>query len=198
MCGTGFKPISAGGGVKAGSPPPRRDPPSHRVNGGFCRRFEVGPLLAVTDCVLKAFFSLAPAVVLTVGATTALASAQIQPGDALAQDELPPEAQRLEAALQGEPLGAAGDSVVERRRFDARPVQLGLGTGVGIPTALPGGVCRAHPVGPLHRRRGSRFGFLGASRRWLHSCAPDRLGRRRPKTVERLRPPSRLHGHAGW
>jgi hypothetical protein len=108
-------------------------------------RFGIGPALAVPDAVLKASFALALGVVLTIGRPAALLAAEIRPGDALPTEELPPEAQRYEAALQGQALDAEGNTVVERRRFDARAVQLGLGTGLGMPTALLGGYAELTP-----------------------------------------------------
>jgi hypothetical protein len=95
--------------------------------------------------VLKAFFPPALGVVLTLRTVAVLATAEIQPGDALPADQLPPEAQQFEAALHGQPVDADGNSVVERRRFDARAVQLGLGTGLGMPTALLGGYVELTP-----------------------------------------------------
>ena len=72
-------------------------------------------------------------------------SPQIQVGDALPTEELPAEAQQFEAALQGHPLGGTGDTVEERRRFDARLVQLGGGIGLGMPAALLGGYAELTP-----------------------------------------------------
>ncbi len=95
--------------------------------------------------VLKACFPPALGVVLTLRTAAALATGEIQPGDALPADELPLEAQQFEAALQGQPVDADGNSVVERRRFDARAAQLGLGTGLGMPTALLGAYVELTP-----------------------------------------------------
>jgi hypothetical protein len=105
----------------------------------------VGSTLAPVDGVLNAFFRRAPAVVLAFSSAAALASPEIQPGDALAPDDLPPEAQRFERALQGEPVGAADNSVDERRRFNARLTEVGLGTGLGMPAALLGAYAELHP-----------------------------------------------------
>jgi hypothetical protein len=69
-----------------------------------------------------------------VGVTLAGASASqapeqdIRPGVALPPDQPTPEAAHYEALLQGEPVLPAGDTVVEeRRRFDDRPLRVGLG-----------------------------------------------------------------------
>ncbi len=96
--------------------------------------------------MLKAFFPLALGLTVILASTVSLASPAIQPGDALEPEALPAEAQRLEAALQGQPLGAAGNSVEERRRFDARWLELGLGTGLGMPAALLGGYAELTPL----------------------------------------------------
>lgn len=94
---------------------------------------------------MKAFPGLAPVFLLALQAESALASPEIRPGDALAPGDLPPEAQQFEAALQGQSVDAAGNSVVERRRFDARWVGVGFGIGLGMPSALVGGYVELTP-----------------------------------------------------
>jgi hypothetical protein len=95
--------------------------------------------------MLRAFFPRVPAVVLALSSAAALASPEIQPGDALGPDDLAPEAQRPESALRGERMGAGDNSVDERRRFNARLAQVGLGTGLGMPAALLGGYAELNP-----------------------------------------------------
>jgi hypothetical protein len=94
---------------------------------------------------MKAFSCWAVISALALLTDGALARPEIRPGDALAPEDLPAEAQQFEGALRGEPVDAAGNSVVERRRFDARWVRLGLGTGLGMPGALIGGYAELTP-----------------------------------------------------
>lgn len=95
--------------------------------------------------MLKLLSLRAPGVVLALKTAAAVGNPDIQPGDALAPEELPADARPFEAALWGAPVDATGNSVVERRRFDARWAALGVGTGLGMPVALVGAYAELTP-----------------------------------------------------
>jgi hypothetical protein len=88
--------------------------------------------------VPKAFFTRAPALVLVLRTAISWGTPDIRVGEALPIAELPAEAQQFEAALQGYQLSPAGDTVEERRHFDDRLVEVGLGAGLGMPGTVWG------------------------------------------------------------